>query len=102
LDALLDRGGLDPSVAARYRQEITDLMAVLRSSVGLGGRTRVFIDDNERARTAVRKALIRALTAIEAAEPELGHHLRASVVTGITCRYTPAPGWNVTVRRNSD
>ncbi|HEY1831078.1 MAG TPA: hypothetical protein VGG38_12635 [Acidimicrobiales bacterium] len=102
LDAILGRDGLDPSVAASYRRELTDLMAVLRSSVGLGGRTRVFIDDNERARTAVRKALIRALAAIESVEPGLGHHLRASVVTGITCRYTPAPGWNVTVQRHTD
>ncbi len=96
LNTLLGRDDLEASVANRYRRELATLTDVLRSSVGLGGRARTFPHDNERARTAVRKALMRALTAIEAVEPDLGLHLRTSLVTGITCRYSPAPGWNVT------
>lgn len=103
LNTLLGRDDLEASVASRYRQELATLTTVLRSSVGLGGRARTFPDDNERARTAVRKALMRAVTAIEAVEPDLGLHLRTSLVTGTTCRYSPAPGWNVTAdARDSD
>ena len=55
-------------------------------------------ETSERARTAVRKALMRALVVIEGVEPDLGHHLRASLVTGATCRYSPQRGWNVTAQ----
>ena len=96
LKTLLGRDDLEASVSDRYGQELATLTTVLRSSVGLGGRARTFPDDNERGRTAVRKALVRAVTAIEAVEPDLGLHLRTSLVTGVTCRYSPAPGWNVT------
>jgi hypothetical protein len=47
----------------------------------------------------VRKALVRAVAAVEAVEPDLGHHLRTSVVTGVTCRYSPSPGWKVAAQR---
>jgi hypothetical protein len=96
LNTLLDRDDLEASMANRYRRELASLTTALRSSVGLGGRARTFPDNNERARTAVRKALVRAVNAIEAVEPDLGLHLQSSLVTGITCRYSPAPGWNVT------
>jgi tetratricopeptide (TPR) repeat protein len=100
LSTMIGRDDIEPSVADRYQQELVTLTAALRSSVGLGGRPRGFPDNDERARTAVRKALMRALSAVEAVEPDLGHHLRASLVTGIRCRYSPAPGWNVTAQRN--
>jgi tetratricopeptide (TPR) repeat protein len=96
LNTLLGRDDLEASVANRYRRELATLTTALRSSVGLGGRARTFPNNNERARTAVRKALVRAVAAIEAVEPDLGLHLRTSLVTGITCCYSPAPGWNVT------
>jgi tetratricopeptide (TPR) repeat protein len=103
LNTLLCRDDLEVSVANRYRRELASLTTALRSSVGLGGRARAFPDNNERARTAVRKALVRAVSAIEAVEPDLGLHLQTSLVTGVTCRYSPAPGWNVTAdARGSD
>jgi tetratricopeptide (TPR) repeat protein len=86
--------------ADRYRKELTELTRALRSTIGLSGRTRVFPDNDERARTAVRKALMRAIDSIEAAEAELGCHLRSSVVTGIACCYSPTPGWDVKVQRD--
>jgi hypothetical protein len=101
LTEMMNRDDLEPAVADRCREELDSLIAALRSSVGLGGRTRAFPENNERARTAVRKALLRALSNIEVAEPDLGHHLRSSLVTGITCRYSPAPGWNLKVQRES-
>jgi hypothetical protein len=88
-----------PSMVTAYREELAALTAVLRSSTGLGGRTRTFADNNERARTAVRKALVRAVATIESVEPDLGHHLRTSLTTGVTCRYAPTRGWSVSTPR---
>jgi hypothetical protein len=98
LRTLLGRGDLRASVADAYGRELAALNAVLDSSTGLGGRARVFPDNNQRARTAVRKALVRAVAAVESVEPDLGHHLRTSVVTGVTCRYSPGQGWKVTAQ----
>jgi hypothetical protein len=98
LRMILGRDDIKPAVADGYRRELAALSAVLRSSTGLGGRARAFPDDNERARTAVRKALMRTVTVIEDIEPGLGHHLRTSLVTGVTCRYAPSPGWKVTAQ----
>lgn len=97
LRALLDSGRISLEVAERHRRELAALTSALRSAVGLSGRTRSFPGNDERARTAVRKALMRAIDNITAAEPELGAHLRTSVVTGATCRYSTAPGWDLTV-----
>jgi hypothetical protein len=99
LKETIERPDLKPALADDYRRELAALSAVLDSSTGLGGRTRAFPDDNQRARTAVRKALVRAVAAVEAVEPDLGHHLRTSVVTGVTCRYSPSPGWKVAAQR---
>jgi hypothetical protein len=98
LTEMIENHDLKPSVAADCRRELAALSAVLDSSTGLGGRSRAFPDDNQRARTAVRKALVRAVAAVESVEPDLGHHLRSSVATGVTCRYSPAPGWKVTAQ----
>lgn len=74
------------------------LTAELRSSLGLGGRIRGFGGPPERARTAVRKAIKRALDVLADHEPVLGAQLRDGVLTGSTCRYEPRPGarsWQV-------
>lgn len=99
LQAMISRENLKPSVSHRYQAELDALTSALRTSTGLGGRRRVFPDDDQRARTSVRKALVRAIDEIESVEPELGLHLRESVVTGITCRYSPMSAWKVTVQR---
>jgi hypothetical protein len=46
--------------------------------------------DAERARVAVHKAVRRALAAIEAAQPQLAKHLKASLRLGYNCVYIPA------------
>jgi len=46
----------------------------------------------ERARTAVRKAISRALDAVEAGDPALADTLRLSLRTGYECCYDPAGG----------
>ncbi len=62
----------------------------LRTVAGLGGRSRAFHTSAERARTAVRKSVRRALDAITAADPDLGAELQATIITGLTCRHIPA------------
>lgn len=77
--------------AARLQEELDALVAALSGSTGLRGRSRSFATSAERARTAVRKAVRRALDVIDAADPVLGDLLRRSVQTGRTCCYRPGP-----------
>ncbi|HTQ89289.1 MAG TPA: hypothetical protein VMK84_07325 [Streptosporangiaceae bacterium] len=74
---------------ANPRQEIqaADLVAGL---AGLGGRTRAFPDQPERARVAVGKAIRRALARITEADAVIGEHLRQTVHTGVRCSYWPS------------
>jgi hypothetical protein len=98
LSALLSDRGLDAARAASARRELAELTAALRAALERGGRVRGFPTDHERARTAVRKAIVRAVETIGAAVPDLGQHLQTSLTTGATCRYDPAPGWTISVR----
>lgn len=98
LTTILRRADLPSSQADQHRQELAALADALRSGTGLGGRPRNFPGNHERARTAVRKALVRALTTIMTIEPDLGEHLKQSVVTGATCQYKPDDAWSITVR----
>jgi hypothetical protein len=61
----------------------------LSECTGLGGRTRPFADDTERARIAVGKAIRRALDRVAAVDAVLGKELRACVDTGSVCCYRP-------------
>ena len=56
------------------------------------GRARPFSSSNERARTAVQKAVRRTLDHIENEDAVLGAALRRSVRTGRTCCYHPTAG----------
>ena len=78
-----------PEAAQHARAEREWLLAQLASAAGLGGRTRAFPDDGERARVAVGKAIRRALARVAAADPVIGSHLRQSVHTGVRCSYWP-------------
>jgi hypothetical protein len=60
-------------------------------ATGLGGRTRTSAGSAERARVAVRKAMVAALDRIEADDPVLSRLLRRTVRTGSSCRYDPDP-----------
>jgi tetratricopeptide (TPR) repeat protein len=79
----------------RLRTEKDALVAELTRAVGLGGRIRGFPDSPERARTAVRKAIKRALDVITEEDPVVGQELRDAVTTGLVCRYTPGRHWRV-------
>jgi hypothetical protein len=93
---LLD-SGVASRDAERYRAELATLTEGLRTITRLDGRSRRFADNHERARTAVRKAIVRAIDVIAATEPGLGDHLLQSISTGASCRYTPDAHWSVTV-----
>ncbi|WP_328999572.1 hypothetical protein OHA18_34675 [Kribbella sp. NBC_00709] len=108
---------LDRQAAAAYRQRLTDLatelaeanewadlaraeslaaerealLAELSSAEGLGGRARATGSTAERARVAATKAIIAAISRIEAADPTLATHLRDAVRTGTDCTYRPRP-----------
>jgi hypothetical protein len=76
--------------AASARDERDWLTAQLASAAGLGGRTRSFPDQPERARVAVGKAIRRALVRITEAHPVIGDHLGQAVRTGVRCSYWPS------------
>jgi hypothetical protein len=73
--------------ASRARLELDELVEQLGRACGLRGATRSFVDDRERARVAVRKAITRALDAIAKVDPEIAHELEARVVTGSRCMF---------------
>src|SRR6266545_4383954 len=81
---------VDPERAARARAERDQLVDALSAAYGLGGRARRLGDAAERARKTVTARIRDSLGRIEARHPQLGGHLRASIVTGTACSYRPA------------
>jgi hypothetical protein len=73
--------------ASRARLEMDELIEQLSRVSGLRGATRSFVDDRERARVAVRKAITRALHAIAKLDPDIARELEARVVTGSRCMF---------------
>jgi hypothetical protein len=69
------------------QEELEALTHELALDSGLGGRSRTFADIPERSRTAVRKALKRAIEQITAANPIVGQHLAEHIETGAVCCY---------------
>jgi hypothetical protein len=76
--------------SARLAAERDALIDELARATGLGGRRRRLGDAAERARTTVTARIRDAIGRIERVHPELGRHLRASIVTGTRCTYRPA------------
>ncbi|HKR71242.1 MAG TPA: hypothetical protein VJT16_20575, partial [Streptosporangiaceae bacterium] len=76
--------------SARLAAERDALIGELARATGLGGRRRRLGDVTERARTTVTARIHAAIGRIERAHPELGRHLRSSIVTGARCAYRPA------------
>jgi len=92
-------GMSDQELAATVRAaQRGDAMAMdalvdeLTRSTNHVGRSRAFSSDNERARTAVQKAVRRTIDHIEGVDADLGTTLRQSVRTGRTCSYDPTAG----------
>jgi hypothetical protein len=85
LEATAD--GADQERRRRVQDEREGLREQLRRANGLGGRRRVTGSSEERARIAVRKAIVTALARIAEIDPWLGRHLHDQVGTGAECRY---------------
>jgi tetratricopeptide (TPR) repeat protein len=81
----------DADRAEFLRTQLDALTAELRAATGRGGRRRSFADPGERARTAVRKAVKRAIDEITALDPVIGESIAATITTGSLCVYSPAP-----------
>jgi hypothetical protein len=83
--------------AERAQAELDALIDHLSAALGQGGRTRRAGDTAEKARSAVTQRLRATIRRLEDLHPELGRHLRASVITGIYCSYRPerAITWRV-------
>lgn len=75
--------------AEQIRIEMDALVDEIERSTGLGGRARSFAGSGERARTAVRKAIKRAIDDVATADPAIGALLRDTIATGSTCAYAP-------------
>lgn len=87
--------------AALLRQEWEFLIEELKRATGIGGRSRSLgTPPAEAARIAATKAIRAVLKKVEAANPELGRHFRATVRTGTFCSYNsdiePSLDWEVT------
>ncbi|QSB15093.1 AAA family ATPase [Natronosporangium hydrolyticum] len=97
LDEEIDRAAqrADDQRAAELDQERAALIEQLRTAAGLGGRPRRLGDQGERARKTVTARIRDTLRRLDQHHPELAEHLRASISTGVTCRYQPARrvGW---------
>ena len=84
-------GRTDVGRRQRLQDERQALLDQLEQAGGLGGRPRLAGASDERARVAVRKALVAVLARIAETDPWLGRHLRGQVRTGIRCVYEPNP-----------
>ncbi|MEU1285656.1 hypothetical protein [Kitasatospora sp. NPDC005856] len=93
IDAELDddAGWADQGRLDRLRLEREALLDEIRTATGLGGRRRRFGSTDERARVAVRKAVVSALDRIARHDAPLARLLRDTVHTGASCRYDPDP-----------
>lgn len=74
-------------LSGEEQNELDALTHELARTSGLGSRIRSFADAPERARTAVRKAVKRAIEQVTVANPVVGQHLAKWIETGAVCRY---------------
>jgi tetratricopeptide (TPR) repeat protein len=89
-------GAADLARVERLRAEFAALVEELERVTAKGGRTRSFPDPQERARTAVRKAIKRVIDEITMGDADIGAVLQSSIITGVTCSYTPLPQYALT------
>jgi hypothetical protein len=94
LRAEIDEADADADIerSARLRIELDALTDELTKMLRPGGRSRAFAGSQERARTAVQKAIRRAIDRIAAEAPDLADGLRRSVRTGTHCSFEPEAG----------
>ncbi len=77
-------------------EERVALLEQLGRATGLAGRERRTGGNSERARVAVRKAIISALARVAEQDPRLARHLHERARTGHQCRYMSDPDHPIT------
>ncbi len=76
--------------AEKLREEREQCLEELTRARGKGGRLRGKATEEERARTAVQKAIMKtAVPRIEQLDPIIGNHLALHIKTGTYCHYEP-------------
>ena len=78
---------------ALLRHELDEMVELLRPTLGLGGRSRSFANETERARVAVRQSLGRVFEAVREQDAEFADGLERSIHTGVQCRFEPIPAF---------
>lgn len=79
----------DQGRASRAREELDFLIEELTAASGLGGRSRSFTTDAERARVNATRAIRAAVSKIGEHDADLAWHLDRSLRTGTYCSYEP-------------
>lgn len=86
----------DTTRASKAREELDFLIDELTAASGLGGRSRSFTTDAERARVNATRAIRAAVAKIGERNSQLAWHLDRSLRTGTFCTYEPGPEAPVT------
>lgn len=81
----------DVARAGRLSEERDFVVGELAAATGLGGRSRAFAAESERARVSVTRAVRLAIEKIAQADTALGQHLTTTVTTGTYVSYRPDP-----------
>jgi tetratricopeptide (TPR) repeat protein len=91
LDGQIDRAleHNEDDRAAELDRERQALIDELRRATGLAGRSRRLGDEGERARKTVSARIRDSMRRLDDRHPELARYLRATISTGLTCRYQP-------------
>jgi hypothetical protein len=71
------------------QNEIDEIVKHYNRAIGLGGNSRKFNRDNEKARISVTKAIDRACEKIKKKCPSLAQHFQTCIETGYSCSYKP-------------
>lgn len=79
----------DSGRSASLHEEYDGIIGHLKSSLGLGGRTRNIHDEMDKTRSAVTWRIRNTIQKISKHHPSLGRHLSSSVKTGLFCTYRP-------------
>ncbi len=74
---------------AKLSEDRAQLIAQIKQATGLGGKRRKAVDDHERARQSVSKAIHTARKMIEAVHPSLAQHLQNCLDIGEFLAYRP-------------
>ena len=77
----------DPVESESAQRELSDLVRSIRADTRPDGSSRAFGDTRERARTAVTKAISRAIRQLGEQAPALAAELQAAVHTGRVCSF---------------